>query len=89
MLEQQLQASQVSESSCGAQWGYRDPPATSSIDRLPVALLRQKLREQSYVIATHSIVQGLTLIIVLILILRLQQGEDLRNVHQTHVGSLA
>lgn len=89
MLQQHLQAPQVSQSSSSAQWGYWDPPATSSIDRLPVALLRQKVGEQNHVVAAHGIVQGLTLLVVLILLLRLQQGEDLRNVHQTHVDSLA
>lgn len=89
MLQQHLQAPQVSQSSSSAQGGYWDPPATSNIDRLPVALLRQKVGEQNHVVAAHSIVQGLTLLVVLILLLRLQQGEDLRNVHQTHVDSLA
>lgn len=89
MFQQQLQAPQVSQSSSSAQGGYWDPPTASSIDRLSVALLRQKVGEQNEVIPAHSVVQGLTLLIVLILLLRLQQGEDLRNVHQTHVDGLA
>ncbi len=89
MLQQQLQTPQVSQSSGSAQGGYWDPPPASSIDRSLVSLLRQKLGEQSHVVAAHGVVQGLTLLVVLILLLRLQQGEDLRNVHQTHVDGLA
>lgn len=89
MFQQQFKAPQVSQSGSSAQWGYWDPPTTASIDRLPVALLRQKVREQNDIVPAHSVVQGLTLLIVLILLLGLQQGEDLRNVHQTHVDGLA
>lgn len=89
MLHQHFQTPQVSQSSSSAQWSYRNAPATSSIDRLSVVLLRQKVREQNDVITAHGIVQGLTLLIVLIFLLRLQQGEYLRNVHQTHDDSSA
>lgn len=89
VLQQHLQAPQVSQSSGSAQGGNRDPPPASGIDRPPVTLLRQKLGEQSHVVAAHGIVQGLTMLAVLIILLRLQQGEDLRNVHQTIVDSLA
>lgn len=81
MLQQQLQTPQVSQSGSGAQGGYRDPPPTWSIDVPPVVLLREKLRQQSHVVCAYSAAQSLTLLFVLILLLWLQQGEDLRNVH--------
>ena len=89
VLQQQLQAPQVSVSSSSAQGCHRDPPPAPSIDGPPERLLRQELGEQGHVVAAHCVVQGLTLLAVLILLLGLQQGEDLRNVHQTHVDSSA
>lgn len=89
MLQQHLQTPQVSQGSSSTQRGYWDAPATSSINRLSVAPLRQKVTQQEDVISAHSTVQGLAPLAVLILIFGLQQREDLRDVHQTHVDSLA